>query len=422
MISIMNFLKTIKILKQFGIDNIDIKVLDRIQNNKLLYIQSFIEFNIYQILSCFIYNHTFVTLKGGTLLVNSNKIGPIIHSNIIIDPIIKNKHKEFLNCYISKSKETTITLKNLNESTNYLFFLPINADILGNDFQIIKCMNYNFIFIEKKKSAIITITNILNKPINDCCLIEFNKFNENIIAITNDIFNSPFNINKNKYILAKLIATWQRETILTNILNQEANIQIDYSYCNIIGYSIKNEINYIIQNTQKKDNLMYFYTPNMPLGLKWRHIAELNKILNTEYLLIQGSDDKILLNKLNKEIILKYDFIGQHEWYIYNSIPNNLYKFHLKYSLLRGGIYVIGAGRVIKKQQVERLNYNIFNPYRIKGLDYQMNCLAVSIPNRLISEPICYSIKGNHKCFHQIDRYLKSKNITYELLPKDIVL
>jgi hypothetical protein len=310
----------------------------------------------------------------------------------------------------------------LTPTTNYLFFLPISGDINVNDNKVIKCMNYYFIFIENKNSTSISIKNILNRTINDSCLIEFVNFDDVTISVTNEIFNSPYQISKNKYLVAKLIATWQREVIITDILNQEEEIKIDYNYCNIIGYSIQNEINYITQNVKNKDNLIYFYTPNMPLGLKWRHIAELNKILDTQYLLIQGSDDKILLNKLNKDMISKYDFIGQHEWYIYNSIPNDLYKFRLKYNILRGGVYVIGAGRLIKKQQVERFNYNIFNPYRVKGLDYQMNCLAIGIKNRLICEPICYSIKGNHKCFHQIDRYLQSSNISYVQMPKDTVL
>jgi hypothetical protein len=423
----MDFLSSIKILKKYGIENIDNKILERIQNNKKSYIQLFIEFNIYQILSFFIYNqlnitHKFITLKSGNLLVNTNKTGPIIQSNIVIHPLIKNKHKEFLNCYTSKSKETTITLKNLNSSANYLFFLPINANINENDNEIIKCMNYYFIFIENKNSTSIIVKEIYNKIMNDCCLIEFQKFDDATLSVTNEIFNSPFRISKHNYLVAKLIATWQRETIITDILNQEEKIQTDYNYCNIIGYSILNEINYIIKNTHKKDNLLYFYTPNMPLGLKWRHIAEFNKILNTEYLLIQGSDDKILLNKINRQMISKYDFIGQHDWYIYNSLQNDLYKFRLKYNVLRGGLYVIGAGRLIKKEQVARFNYNIFNPYRIKGLDYQMNCLATGISNRLICEPICYSIKGGHKCFHQIERYLKSKNLNYEKMPKDTIL
>ena len=423
----MNFLPSIKILKKYGIENIDNNILNRIQNNKKSYIKSFIEFNIYQILSFFIYNqlnitHKFNTLTSGNLLVNSNKNEPIIESNIVIHPVIKNKHKEFLNCYTSKSKETTITFKNLNSSENYLFFLPINGIINAKDNEIIKCMNYYFIFIEKKTTTSIIVKDIYNKTMNDCCLIEFQKFDDATQTVTNEIFNSPFKISRDNYLVAKLIATWQRETIITDILNQEEKIPIDYNYCNIIGYSIVNEIEYIIKNTNKKSNLIYFYTPNMPLGLKWRHIAELNKILNTEYLLIQGSDDKILLNKLNKQMITKHDFIGQNDWYIYDSIPNNLYKFRLKYNVLRGGLYVIGAGRLIKKEQVVRFNYNIFNPYRIKGLDYQMNCLAVTINNRIICEPICFSIKGQHKCFHQIDRYLKSSNISYEKMPIDTIL
>lgn len=423
----MNFLSAIKIFKKYGIETIDTKILNRLENDKSPYIQSFIEFNIYQILSYFIYNklnvnQKFTVIKSGNLIINTNKSGPIVQSNIVLHPMIKNKHKEFLNCYISKSKEATITLKNLTPTTNYLFFLPISGDINVNDNKVIKCMNYYFIFIENKNSTSISIKNILNRTINDSCLIEFVNFDDVTISVTNEIFNSPYQISKNKYLVAKLIATWQREVIITDILNQEEEIKIDYNYCNIIGYSIQNEINYITQNVKNKDNLIYFYTPNMPLGLKWRHIAELNKILDTQYLLIQGSDDKILLNKLNKDMISKYDFIGQHEWYIYNSIPNDLYKFRLKYNILRGGVYVIGAGRLIKKQQVERFNYNIFNPYRVKGLDYQMNCLAIGIKNRLICEPICYSIKGNHKCFHQIDRYLQSSNISYVQMPKDTVL
>jgi len=410
------FLLVIKILKKYGINDIDIKILNRIENDKNFYIQSFIEFNIYQILTYFIYNNQFVTLKNGNLLVNSNKSGPIIQSNIIIHPIIKNKYKGFLHSFISKSTEGTITLKNLNASTNYLFFISIDGNISSNNNEIIKCMNYYFIFIEKQNSVSVILKNILNKPANDFCLIEFNKFNNSTISEANEIFNSPYRISKENYLLAKLIATWQREKILTNILNEESNLNIDYQYCNIIGYSIRNEIDYIINNTQVKENLLYFYVPNNLLGLKWRQIAEFNKILNTDYLLIQGSDDKILLNKLNKEVILKYDFIGQNQWYIYNNVSNESYIMKMKYSMIRNALYIIDAGRIIKKTEASRLNYNLFNPYLLKNLDYQMNCMAVGIANRLISEPICYSIKGNHKCLNEIKKILKSSNISYTKL------
>ena len=181
----MDFLLIIKIFKKYGIDNIDIKILNRIQNDKNFYIQSFIEFNIYQILTYFIYNHKFVTIKSGNFFVNSNKLGPIIQSNIILQPIFKNNREGFLNSFISKSYEATITLKNLNESANYLFFLSVNGDIVSNNIEIIKCMNYYFIFIEKQTTSSIIIKNILNKPLNDLCLIEFDNFDNSTISQAN---------------------------------------------------------------------------------------------------------------------------------------------------------------------------------------------------------------------------------------------
>ena len=97
----MNFLSAIKIFKKYGVETIDTKILNRLENDKRPYIQSFIEFNIYQILSYFIYNklnvnHKFTTIKSGNLIINTNKSGPIVQSNIVLHPIMKNKHKEFL--------------------------------------------------------------------------------------------------------------------------------------------------------------------------------------------------------------------------------------------------------------------------------------------------------------------------------------
>ena len=423
----MNYLSAIRNLKKYGLNQIDLKILNRIQNDKNLYIQSFIEFNIYQILSYFIYNQINITkkyfsIKSGNLIINTNATGISIISKIILNSVTNNRYKEFLNTYISKSNDASIVINNLNPKSKYLLFLSIDTNISDKEYEIIKCCNYNFIFIENKNTVTILLSNIYDKPINDCCLIEFQKFDDSTENVMDQIFNNPYYISQNKYLVGKLIAAWDREKLLTNILNDENNMQTNYNYCNVIGYSNRKDIDYIINNIENKENTFYFYTPNTPLGLKWRHIAELNKILNTDYLLIQGSDDKILLNKLSKKMITKHDFIGQHEWYIYNSIPNELYKFKLKYSILRGGVYVIGAGRLINKNQVARFNYNIFNPYRVKGLDYQMNCLAISIQNRLICYPICYSIKGDHKCFHQIDRYLTAKHISYEKLLNDAVL
>ena len=52
------------------------------------------------------------------------------------------------------------------------------------------------------------------------------SFDDATQTVTNEIFNSPFKISRDNYLVAKLIATWQRETIITDILNQEEKIPI----------------------------------------------------------------------------------------------------------------------------------------------------------------------------------------------------
>ena len=109
----MNFLSAIRILKKYGLNQVDAKILNRIKNDQKPYIQSYIEFNIYQILSYFIYNQLNITkkylsIKSGNLIINTNAANISINSKIILQPIVNNKHKEFLNCYISNFQDFEI--------------------------------------------------------------------------------------------------------------------------------------------------------------------------------------------------------------------------------------------------------------------------------------------------------------------------
>lgn len=405
----MNFLKKI------GFINTDIITSNKNKNQK------FIDFNIYQILSYIIYNNVnnntkYFNIQNKNLQINTNKSGLLLETNIILNPIIKNKNNNFLMSYICKSINASIIIKNLNKAKKYLIFLSIDGNISNKNIEYIKCNDYIFIYIEKMHTVSIQIENILDKVLNDCCLLEFDNIQQNTQTIFNNIFNLPFFINDKKYLLSKLIAVWERESIITNILNEENDMNKDFEYCNILGYSNTKDIEYIKNNITNKENTFYFYTPNMPLGLKWKHIAEFSKLINTDYLLIQGSDDKILINKLNKNLISSYDFIGQNQWYVYDSTDKQKYLFKLNKSTLKNVLYIIGAGRVINKNEVMRFNYNIFNPYKFKGLDYQMNCIAYFIKNKIISIPICESIKSGHSCLNPLNKYIASKNMTFNLI------
>lgn len=405
----MNFLKKI------GFINTDIITSNKNKNQK------FIDFNIYQILSYIIYNNVnnntkYFNIQNKNLQINTNKSGLLLETNIILNPIIKNKNNNFLMSYICKSINASIIIKNLNKAKKYLIFLSIDGNISNKNIEYIKCNDYIFIYIEKMHTVSIQLENILDKVLNDCCLLELDNTQQNNQIIFNNIFNLPFFINDKKYFLSKLIAVWERESIITNILNEENTMNKDFEYCNILGYSNIKDIEYIKNNITNKENTIYFYTPNMPLGLKWKHIAEFSKLINTDYLMIQGSDDKILINKLNKKLISSYDFIGQNQWYVYDSNDKKKYLFNLNKSILKNSLYIIGAGRIINKNEVIRYNYNIFNPYKFKGLDYQMNCLAFYIKNKLISIPICESIKSGHSCLNPLNKYITSKNMSFNLI------
>jgi len=407
----MNFLKKI------GFINTDI-ISSNINSNKN---KKFIEFNIYQILSYIIYNNInyntkYTNIQNKNLIINTNKSGLLLETNIILNPIINNKNNHLLMSYICKSKNASIIIKNLNKAKKYLIFLSIDGIISNKNIEYIKCNNYIFIYIEKMNIVSIQIENILDKVLNDCCLLELDNIQQNTQTIFNNIFNLPFFINDKKYLLSKLIAVWERESIITNILNEENDTNKDFEYCNILGYSNTKDIEYIKNNITNKENTFYFYTPNMPLGLKWKHIAEFTKLINTDYLMIQGSDDKILIDKLNKNLISSYDFIGQTQWYVYDSTDKKKYLFKLNKSNLKNVLYIIGAGRIINKNEVIRYNYNIFNPYKFKGLDYQMNCIAYFIKNKIISIPICESIKSGHACLNPLNKYIESKNMTFHLI------
>jgi hypothetical protein len=90
----MNFLLAIRILKKHGLDQIDIKILNRIQNDQKPYIKSYIEYNIYQILSYFIYNQLnitkkYFTINSGDLIINTNVENISINSKVISQLITK---------------------------------------------------------------------------------------------------------------------------------------------------------------------------------------------------------------------------------------------------------------------------------------------------------------------------------------------
>jgi len=428
----MSIINNINFLKKIGLTNIDTMVMKKIENDKSSYIERFINFNFYQILTYLIYQKINVKRKPqllqtinlksrrknlNDLQIFTNETGLNLQTNILLQPLFNAKNT-ICRSYRITSNIYQIRILNLKPEKKYLLFLPVDVNNVNTNVEYVKCHNYLFFYIEKKNFINIDLSNVLNKTIHDSKLIILDSIGSNVIDVAKNVLTCDYKITNKPFLLGKMIAIWQRASLVVSILDEEEGMQRDFEYCNILGYSNTADIKHIKNNLKNKENTFYFYTPNDTLGLKWQHIAEFTKLLNLNYILIQGSDDKILLNKLNKNLITSYNFNGQRQWYIHDTRKNNFYLLTLKYLIQRGALCLIGAGRIINKNEAIKYNYNLFNPQSFKGLDQQINTIAVKIQNKIIGEPICCSLKGKHGCLNSLPKYLNSGNNTYELINK----
>lgn len=428
----MDIINKINILKNIGFLDVDTLILKKLENNKnITHIKGLIDFNIYQVLTYLIYSKINIRkkyfvikhfnikkkkIKKNNLKIYTNENGVEMHSNLSLISLYNSKKNNIRSTSINKTNNIIIKINNLNKNKKYLLFLPINAKVQKVNCKYFNCLNYLFFYVENQVDINIIFNNTLNLLISDGELVCIDNFNNDYNNIFKKIFTYPFKILSNKFNVSKCIAVWQREELLTSILNDEEKMKKEFTHCNILGYSNIDDINYIKEKINNKENTFYFYTPNDTLGLKWQHIIEFTKFFNIDNLLIQGSDDMILLDKININTLIKYDFSGQRQWYIKDYLNNKYYLIGLKKSISGGALSCIGAGRIIKINQIKQYNYNIFNPHSFKGLDRQLNTIALSIKNRFIGQPICCSLKGNHNCLNSLQKYIKSSNINSEIV------
>ena len=382
----------------------------------------FIEFNIYQILSYLIFSAVNKNNKLNKVFCLNNKNNLCIFTNSK-NKISFNSNSQFRlintnkidiitrNFIIPKNFNCLFSINNLNKSKKYLLFLKCNGTVKESNCIYINNHKYLFFYAYQANNIKFTLNINSSLLISDSYLCEFFDIPKRTQSICSYIFGCKFKIPKNEYDLTKCIAVWNRSELLSNILNQENEYKTNYTYNTILGYSQNKDIDSIIDKTKNLKNIYYFYTPNSPLGLKWQHIIEFTKIFKNNNILIQGSDDLILMNNLNKELIYKYDFIGQISWYIKDN--NNNKKFLCRY---KSSKKFIGTGRIVNNNVLNNNNYNIFNCHLFKKLDHQLNYLSKNINNKLISNPICYSIKNEIECINPLKIILKNKYIKVQVI------
>lgn len=110
-------------------------------------------------------------------------------------------------------------------------------------------------------------------------------------------------------------------------------------------------------------NTHIIVAPNKPLGLKWQSGVNYAKKINSDPLIILGSDDVLMPGFVENAIKLlsKYDFIGLKRFYVKHA--KKLYTIDYKPAM------PIGGGRVYSAKMLDAIKWKVFNPGLNKRLD-----------------------------------------------------
>lgn len=135
-----------------------------------------------------------------------------------------------------------------------------------------------------------------------------------------------------------------------------------------------------------------FKYKNQPLGEKLQKGVEfLRDNVEHDYVLFLGSDDLISHKLLNiyKSRIEKYKYIGVSD-YLDMSFDTKLFRYFKGYDGTYRAGESLGAGRIVCKEYLEKIDYQVFPVDRHKYMDRVMtdNLYAHGINNKLIKKGI----------------------------------
>lgn len=233
------------------------------------------------------------------------------------------------------------------------------------------------------------------------------------------LHNSSIVQNSIKYIqenVVCLIGIWERlELVQINIdLLKKQTMR-----CKILLIvSSQKDKQFAIQN--KVD---WIYTENKPLGRKWQIGLDECKKYNPNAILINGSDDLLSTNwvktcyhYIHKK---KYDIVGKSNWYLLDLIAKSPYKL-----MYRNANILLGAGRMISRNILDEINWNLFPLNQNRGLDTYCNIIFnKNYAKRLvISSPKIFviSLKGKYDTLNTVDEILNANDRLQQVSLKTI--
>jgi hypothetical protein len=126
----------------------------------------------------------------------------------------------------------------------------------------------------------------------------------------------------------------------------------------------------IDREVAEKTNVEYLHRSNTPLGNKWQAGIEFSRKFKPDAILINGSDSWLTTNWCLKSIqFLRqgYDLIGSTKFYTCNANSNK--KIKIIYRTYKDRIDPVGAGRIISKKVLEKMNWKWFPIGQNRSLD-----------------------------------------------------
>ena len=183
----------------------------------------------------------------------------------------------------------------------------------------------------------------------------------NLILNNNDVFKNYENIYDINIILCTCI--YGRKELTFNIINYFS--EMNFSKI-IIAYSNEEDRENLMNISSK---LVFVKSDNKPISKKWNVSILKSKEYPHDAVMISGSDDIIspyYLDKCKLYIKNNFDYITNNKWL----------SFLVEYNIICYSRYIrratydgLGSGRVIHKNILKKINYNIYNFDLNKGLD-----------------------------------------------------
>jgi glycosyltransferase involved in cell wall biosynthesis len=188
------------------------------------------------------------------------------------------------------------------------------------------------------------------------------------------------------YNVSVVIATHERKEITTRNI-ESLKLQTPKPRI-IIVCSLHEEFEYY-----KTLGVTVILEPNRPLGRKWQCGVNVAKNMNSDVLIILGSDDILHKDYIKNAIGLihkGYEFVGTTHWYMEDK---NSQLFHCQY-INQNKDFPIGSGKVYTKALLDRFNWKVFDVKADRKLDDQGHRMLGNAKIHLIREPMILAVKA----------------------------